>query len=315
MRDWLVLARAVHFGACLLFFGCFAFDQLVASALSPVRGMEAAGYWQSRLKMFGAILPPVILLSGIAWFALVAAMMSGLPFHQALRPEILGTVWNQTQFGTLWKWRSIFWLASLAGAVLFLFKTPPRFAKALSWIQWGWGALLLGSLAWTGHGREGSLWHLLADVFHLLLAGLWPAGLLPFALLLRRLRQETAPSRWHSMAVLVRRFSALSLTTAALLAVSGLVNSWFLVGSMHNLFATTYGRWLLAKIIFFCAAVTIGAVNLLRLKPRLLAGDASSRRPETTAAQLQSNVQIEFWLGALIVVIVAVLGILPPASR
>lgn len=313
MTGWLVLTRVIHIGACLLLFGCFAFDQMVATALSSNR--EIASYWNSRLNMFGTILPLVVLLSGISWFVLVAATMSGLPFSQALRPEVLGVVWNQTQFGALWKWRSIFLLASLISAVFFLFKTPTLLAKALAWIQWCWGALLLGSLAWTGHGREGSPWHLLADVFHLLLSGIWPAGLLPFVLLLHRMRQEEVSTRWHSIATLVRRFSALSLSTAALLAVTGFVNSWFLVGPIKNLFMDTYGRWLLAKIVFFGVAVAIGAINLLRLKPRLLAEGEQWQQPEATVLQMQFNVQIELLLGMVIVIIVAVLGILPPASQ
>ena len=65
----------------------------------------------------------------------------------------------------------------------------------------------------------------------------------------------------------------------------------------------------LSKIILFCVAVAIGAVNLLRLKPRLSIADAAG----SAAAQLQLNVWLELLLGALIVVIVAILGILPPA--
>jgi putative copper resistance protein D len=113
--------------------------------------------------------------------------------------------------------------------------------------------------------------------------------------------------------VLVRRFSALSLTAVALLAMTGFVNSWFLVGSVENLFGLTYGRWLLAKIILFSIAVTIGAINLLRLKPRLLAGAPPWRKTEIAAAQLQLNVQMELALAMAIVIIVAILGILPPA--
>ena len=31
---WFILARAIHFGTCLLFFGTFAFDRLVAAVIS-----------------------------------------------------------------------------------------------------------------------------------------------------------------------------------------------------------------------------------------------------------------------------------------
>ena len=52
-------------------------------------------------------------------------------------------------------------------------------------------AALVTSLAWLGHAgasEDGHRpWMLACDVAHLLAAGVWPAGLLPFALLLRRL--------------------------------------------------------------------------------------------------------------------------------
>ncbi len=72
---------------------------------------------------------------------------------------------------------------------------------------------------------------------------------------------------------------------------------------------------LLLKIILFGVAVGIGAMNLLRLKPRLVADTSQGRRAELICAQLQLNVQLEFFLGMVIVVIVAALGIMPPAFR
>lgn len=310
---WLVVTRAVHFGGCLLFFGVFGFDRLVAASIWTDGRTEAADYWEGRLRWFACALLPLILLSGIAWFMLVAQTMSGLPFNRAIQPKILETVWSQTDFGTCWKWRLIFWLAAAFAATLFCFKPRLPLRKILTWIQLALGGLLLGSLAWAGHGLEGPPWHLAAAVLHLLVAGLWPAGLLPFALLLRRLRQSADAGQWNSVVVLVRRFSAMSLIAVGLLTATGLVSSWVLVGSFANLFGQTYGRWLLAKIILFGIAVAFGAVNLLKLKRRLVAEPSRAQSVKQTAAQLQFNVQTELVLGTAIVVIVAVLGILPPA--
>jgi putative copper export protein len=53
------------------------------------------------------------------------------------------------------------------------------------------------------------------------------------------------------MAALVRRFSAVSLGSVVLLALTGWVNAWVLVGSFSNVFGQTYGRWLGGKIILF----------------------------------------------------------------
>ena len=303
ITTWLIFVRAIHLGACLLFFGFFAFDRFVVTTISTNSKTEIDNYWQIRIRFFNLILLPVILLSGLAWFALVAMTMSGQP----LQTEILKTVWTQTQFGMVWKIRLIFWLAAAVVTFFYFFRNQTTFQKFSVWLQLFFSGALLGSLAWAGHGQESSRWHLFADVLHLLASGFWPTGLLPFALLLRKLRQAPDPARWYSVAALVRRFSALSLGSVALLATTGLVNSWFLVGSFSNLIEQTYGRWLLAKIILFCLAVAIGAVNLLRLKPRLLIENSQSQNAEATVTQLQ--------FGTAIVIVVAILGILPPTAH
>jgi putative copper resistance protein D len=309
---WFILARAVHIGACLLFFGMFAFDRFVMTATAASGKTKIGNYWQKRIRFFDLILLPVILLSGLAWLVLVAMNMSGQP----LQTEIIKIVLTQTQFGTVWKTRLIFWFAATVVAMFFYFSKPQTaFQKLLTWLQLCFSGALLGGLAWAGHGQETSIWHLLADVLHLLVAGFWPTGLLPFALLLGKLRQAPDPAHWQSIAALVRRFSILSLGSVTLLAATGFINSWFLVGSLSNLLEQPYGRWLLAKIILFSFAVAIGAVNLLRLKPRLLIENSQAQNSEATVVQLQFNVRMELILGTAIIIIVAILGILPPAAH
>jgi len=309
---WFILARAVHIGACLLFFGMIAFDRCVATAVFAGEKSEAGGRWRARIRLLNLILLPVILLSGILWFTMVAVTMSGQPPQF----DILKVVWSQTQFGTVSKLRLALWLAAavLAGPLSFS-RWRPALQVFLSRLQLLLSGALLGSLAWAGHGQENSPWHLLADVLHLLVSGFWPAGLLPFALVLHNLRRGSGPVRWDLIAVLVRRFSAISLGSVVVLVMTGYVNSWFLIGSFSNLFQQTYGRWLVFKVILLGFSVAIGAVNLLRLKPCLALKKIEGPESAAAAAQLQFNVQAELWFGIAIVVVVAVLGILPPANR
>jgi putative copper resistance protein D len=306
--EFLILTRAVHFGACLLFFGVFAFERFVAATILSGGANEIRTYGKKQIQFFSLILLPIILLSGICWFALVAATMSG----QSPEIGILKIVWAQTQFGTVWKIRLIFWLAAIIVAAIFPFsKSQTAFQNFLIWLQLFSSGALLGSLAWAGHGQENSRWHLCADVLHLLAAGFWPMGLLSLILLLKKFGKTSEIVSANLLAAVVRRFSNLSLAGVVLLAATGFVNSWFLVGSISNLFGQTYGRWLLAKISLFCIAVAIGAVNLLRLKPLV----ENSQNKEIALARLRSNVRMELILGATIILIVAVLGILPPANR
>jgi putative copper resistance protein D len=308
MTVWLILTRAVHIGACLPFFGVFVFDRVIASGLPNGRN-EIGEYWKTRLCMISRVLPVLILVSGLAWFALVATTMSGQPFQT----DILKIVWGQTQFGVVSKIRVVFLIAA---TVLCCFqRSAPDVRNFAAWAQTLAAGCLLGSLAWAGHGQEDSRWHLLADVVHLLAAGVWPAGLLPLLLLLRRARRIAGPQDWPAMSVLVSRFSAVSLVTVLVLAITGTANAIYLVGTFSNLVGQPYGRWLFAKIIFFCVALAVAAVNLLRLKPRLMVERLEPEKAAATAAQLQMNVQCELLMGLAIVAVVAVLGILPPAIQ
>jgi copper resistance protein D len=279
----LVAARALHFGACMLAFGVWVFDRFIVVP-------AVASHWRSMMKWL--LIPALVAaaLSGVWWFALLAVGMSG----QALQMNILRLVWKQTHFGQLWQLRLIF---------LILAAIAPVFSRWFALIA---GGLLLGSLAWAGHGRteEWTAGHLIADTVHLLAAGCWPVGLVPFGLLLHRLKRSVEQS---AISELTTRFSGMSLICVSVLTASGLVNTWVLLGSVSNLWQTVYGRVLLIKISIFCVMVSIGAVNLLRLKPRLAAGDGGA------VGQLRLNVTAEILLGMVVITVVALLGLLPPA--
>jgi copper resistance protein D len=279
----LVAARAVHLGACLLVFGVWVFDRFI---IVPA----AVSHWRLMVKWLLAPAVAMVALSGAWWFALLAVGISG----QALQMDVVRLVWKQTHFGELWQLRLIF---------LVVAAVAPLFSRWMSLIASG---LLLGSLAWAGHGRteEWTVGHLLADTVHLLAAGCWPVGLVPFALMLHRCNRFVEQSVIYE---LTSRFSAMSLACVSLLTASGLVNAWVLLGSLSNLWHTVYGRVLVIKISIFCVMVSIGAVNLLRLKPRLAAGDGRA------VGRLRLNATMEILLGMVVITVVAFLGLLPPA--
>jgi putative copper export protein len=76
---------------------------------------------------------------------------------------------------------------------------------------------------------------------------------------------------------------------------------------VSNLWHTAYGRVLLVKISVYCVMVGFGAVNLLYLKPRLASGQRRA------AGLLGFNVSAEIILAMVVIAVVALLGLLPPA--
>jgi putative copper resistance protein D len=160
-------------------------------------------------------------------------------------------------------------------------------------------------------GKIGAI-HLGADALHLLVAALWVGSLAPLLLLLRLARQCNDET-WAAIASHVtRRFSTLGLMSVGTLFVTGLVNSWILVGSMEGLVRTDYGRLVLAKIALFGAMASVAAVNRWRLTPQL--SEPPATRPQIEALQgLTRNIGIEIVLGLSAFAVVGVLGTLHPA--
>ncbi len=292
---FLAAARACHFAACMVLLSVFLFRLCVAGRARNEAGAPVRACWRlARWSLAAGF------LSGLAWFWLAAASMSGSTLREALAPELLREVLFDTKFGRLWLLRGALMLV-LAG--ILAGPAPLR--------DWGGAAAaapLLCSLAWAGHaGASGHSLHLAADAIHLFAAAAWPGGLLPFALFLNVALRTGLPGA----AILTRRFSSWSLASVGSLFATGIVNACFLVGSAPALFGSAYGRILLAKLALVLAMTGIGAWNLLVLKPRL----GVPEKERGALASLRRNVLLELLGGAAVVAIVGMLGMTaPPGS-
>src|SRR5258705_3621507 len=92
MDELIVAARAVHFTAIALLFGAPLFRLAVAPQGFALVGRAAR--WTEPLAAVAA------LLSGLGWFAGVAAEMAG-SWADALGPDILAAVTRDTRVGRL----------------------------------------------------------------------------------------------------------------------------------------------------------------------------------------------------------------------
>ena len=123
-------------------------------------------------------------------------------------------------------------------------------------------------MPWEGQGVT-RLVHQINQMVHLLAAGLWLGSLVPLAGLLGRAR-STSETGWIYIARdAVPRFSQMGYVAVALLAATGLLNTLLLVGSIHALVGTPYGRLLALKILLFLTMVVAALFNRFRLLPRL----------------------------------------------
>lgn len=304
----LVLTRGVHFVASAAVAGALTFRSVVAR---PTLQTSAEGYAgvQAQLIRLAWVGLAVAVASGIVWLTLETMILAGIPFGEAMRSGAMLIVVDETQFGLLSEIRG--GLAILLAACLAL----DRFAFA-QWIGLAASVALVAAIAWTGHagatlGALGDL-HVAADGLHLLAAAAWIGGLAGLVIVFmvgrRRPAYEWGPLQLDA----VRRFSILGIVCVAVLIASGAVNTWILVGSIHALLVTGYGRLLLLKLAAFVAMVGLATINRFSLTPQLAANAKGGAEP-TALAALKRNTLIEIALGLAIFGIVGVLGTLHPA--
>ncbi|HEY8750830.1 MAG TPA: CopD family protein [Tepidisphaeraceae bacterium] len=315
---WFAITRACHFASCLLLLAGFVFDRSIAASVLA-DSTDAQQSWNRIFRDIIGLTLPASLLTGGWWFALTAIVMSGLPAQEALAPENLAIIWNQTHFSLIWKIRLAIWCATVAITPFFLISRPgsPRRA-VLAWLGLLCCAALSGAMAWTGHAMmsdQRSL-HLAADLIHIVVGGIWPISLIPFILLLHRLGYPKTDAHWKPIAQITRRFSTMCLIAVTILTASGIVNTWLLLGSPKNFLTPGWGRALLWKLIAVAAMIALGAINRVYLRRmESSASNFTNTRKAHAFRWLKINVMIEILLAAAVLIAVGYLGLLPPSSQ
>jgi putative copper resistance protein D len=312
----MVFERAIHFAATIMAAGVVFFVAFIAEpALRKAASNTLARTLFARLRWIAWLSLAFALVSGVAWLMLTAASMSGQSVTDVFAQDVLWTVLSQTDFGNDWLVRFVLACALAGVSIPFL---SPQGARS-AWLRVATvilAAAFVGSLAWAGHaiggqGTEGVV-HPIADILHLIAAAAWVGALVPLALLLTMTGQDADALAIARTATL--RFSTLGIVSVAAILLTGIVNTWYLSGSVDALTETKYGHLLLIKIGLFFAMVGVAAFNRLRLTPRLV------DNPEMTAAQdarrqLSRNAVVEAAMGAAVIALVAALGTLPPGSH
>src|SRR5262249_2264337 len=145
-----------------------------------------------------------------------------------------GTAWNvlfNTQFGNVSAVRTV--LAALSFVAFLLESQQPRPAGALPTAL---AVAFAGSLAFAGHasaGEDVEGWvHLGPDILHLVAAAAWLGALVPLAAVLHAARAKNDACSLAIAGAATARFSSLGIGSVGTLVITGIVNSWMLVGSV-----------------------------------------------------------------------------------
>jgi len=287
----LALCRSVHFAAAMTLFGATAYvvalaPPALARALSPA------------MCAIAAATIPIAAFSALVWLALESASMAD-GWSASFDLGSISAVLTDTEFGAVWIWR--LGLAVALVAVLALGR------GGLTRLLLAGAALQLASLGLIGHatmqaGVLGTL-HRANDAVHLLAAAAWFGSLPMFALSLKAYGDASLSV---AASTAMRRFSFWGQLDVALIVLTGVVN--IALTSGFGVFApTTLYRILLdAKLVVVATMVGLALFNRYVLAPQL----TPDSRTQRTLAQ---NCVAEMILGAMVIALVSLFGLLDPA--
>lgn len=170
------------------------------------------------------------------------------------------------------------------------------------------GGIALGTLAWTGHGAMddgGAGWlHLIADIAHLLAAGIWMGALVALSLLVGR--DLTDEDHRATAIAALHGFGRIGTAVVTTLIVSGAINLWALLvrSGAALLPLTDYGLLLVLKAVAFVAMLGLAGLNRWTFTPALARG----------STRIRLSLALELGLGIAVIGLVAVVGTLAPTG-
>jgi copper resistance protein D len=301
----IILARFVQFASVLVVCG---------SSLFYIYGFELGGRtdagWRWREKIL--LIASVAGFAGtIVWVMAETAYLSG-DLKDAVDPASLWYLLAHSRIGGVYLLRGGLLAVSFA---VFWIVAP---GKRLWVLQAIIGAAAVASFAWSGHGARdngfaGAL-HLAADVTHLLTAALWVGALVPLSVLVTISFRSRSDLDARMACYGLDAFSGIGLAVVAVLVLSGIMNSWFLIGLAHwrGLFTTAYGVSLLVKLGLFGLMLILAAANRLRFCPSLNVAVNESDSVKDALRAVRTSVLMETALALSVLAVVAVLGTLEP---
>ncbi len=265
---------------------------------------------------------PGLLVAGYLQLAgRVARGVKGTTFGQALNPSRIwgfltlpGAKGAWVSSGTLTLVQNVCYvLAAAALCTLFVKERPALVAGVALALTVAGTVVLAMPTNWANQSLDTVLNSGLTQV-HILGACAWLGGLFALAMIGRgrglddRALGEGAGLGWARM---WQRFSSVALVAVGAVVASGVWLAWRHVGTVGQLVTTTYGRFLLVKLVIVAAMVAAGAYNQLNLTPRIAKAHAEGDLGRGFALALKhfpKVVAVETGLGLAVLTIVPFLS-------
>lgn len=251
-----------------------------------------------RLGRWAIIAVAATVVTSICVLPVRTAMVAG-SWQDSVDPGLLWAVVSATSVGKAW-------LADFAACLLLvgaLFIRPSRRNLAVT-VSSG---LVLASLVMTGHAmmREGWVGYFQQanDLVHVLASGAWVGALVPLTLILREVSVEKFA---HHCDVALKRFSLVGRAAVILILVTGVANSFLILGGWPADWASFYQVLLCLKIAIVLTMIGLASRNHFILGPRMKSDRSGG------ASAIRRAAFGEIALGTAAILLVAIFGTLDP---
>ncbi len=306
----LLIARWVMFLSVMSAIGLFAFRMLIAR---PARRRAPDTSLRAVSRAF--VIASVVGLLAIPVYLDFATAIDSV--RSVFDVGTLAPLFRVTAFGRGYVDMTICFALFCAAAWIALWlDRPDRDRRSVAEIVSVSGALLAAAAVLlipgtAGHAAQTSPRgvSVMLDWLHLITGSVWLGGLIGLLVIWFSL---SAGNRVLGLSVVVPRFSNVALVSVLLLLGTG---TWATINHMpalNALWLTGYGVAILVKIGLLIAAMALGAANLLRTKPRLVAARGEPTSGEPAARSLRRTISGEALLIASAVFAAAVLSSLAP---
>jgi copper transport protein len=308
----LLVARWVMFLSVMIAIGLFVMRVAIARPL--VRRVEGT---KLRAVSIAFSVAAVVGLIAIPVYLDVATANDSL--RSVFDVGALVPLFRVTAFGRAYVDMEIcFALFCAAAWIAIWVDRPQRGQRSIAELFAGLGALVAAAAVLlvpgtAGHAAQTSPRGIsvMLDWLHLVSGSLWLGGLVGLLVLWRSLG---AGRRVAGLSATVPRFSNVAFVSVLLLLGTGVGATIIHMPILAALWQTSYGIAILVKIGLLAAAMLLGAVNLLRTKPQLVAARERPELGDSAARLLRRAISGETLLVAGAVFAAAVLSSLAPPS-
>jgi putative copper export protein/methionine-rich copper-binding protein CopC len=300
-----LVQQAIRFASSLalvVVIGSMAFALFVLPAFARASSVETTGVRDvvdSRLRALCRIGAWSVLVLALVRLVSHGAVLSGS--IASLQLGDLGDLVAGSTFGRGW-------LLQMAAATTLLLRL--RRGTSARWTVPGVAAVALAiSASFLGHPAAVANLTLVAmglDSVHVLAAGGWAGGILVLATVaLPQAMAVPATDRVSVLRSLLRAFTPLALTCAAVLAVTGAAAAWLQLRDLGLVLGSPYGLMLVRKLVVVAVVAALGAYHWRVVQP--------SVGSDRSVVALQRSIAVDAAFVLLVLVLTAILtGTAPP---